>query len=43
MSKYSRDPKEIARDLVIAFFHPDYRDQDPMTTLRELKAARRGR
>lgn len=41
MSRYARDPEKVLRDLVIAFQHPDYRDQDPITTLRELKARRR--
>lgn len=40
MSRYGRDPEAIARDLVVALAHPDYRDRRPTDTLRELKQRR---
>mgnify|MGYP000164373362 CR=1 FL=1 len=41
MGRYGRDTEEVVRDLVIAFQHPDYSEQPPIETLRELKEARR--
>lgn len=42
MSKWSRSPGAIARDIVIARWHPEYQDRGVLDALRELKEARRG-
>lgn len=41
MSKWNRDPERIARDLVIAFWHPDYQDTRCVDALADLKRRRR--
>lgn len=38
-----REPEETLRDLVIAFWHPDYRDERPIEVLRELRQKRQAR
>ena len=35
---YHRDPVETYRDLIIAWFHPDYRDRKPIEVLQELRS-----
>lgn len=34
------DGEQFARDLVIAFAHPEFRDMKPIEALRELKRRR---
>lgn len=45
MSKWSnrRDLDDFWKDMVIVFFHPDFRDMKPIDALRELKRHRRER
>jgi len=40
MSKWNTDGQRFWKDMVIVFFHPDFRDQPPMQAYRELKQQR---
>lgn len=40
MGRYGRSTEAIARDLVVAFKHPDYADVRPLEALRDLRDRR---